>query len=168
MVLLRCFITSQRHLPPDDLAQEKHQTAQFLILFPHSTSFPIMEWILCIYRTLQPVRPSSRSIREAKPIEVLRIECFVLTVSLFFLVYWSMVDLQCYVIYYCTVKWFSYTHTYIHSFLDSFPIQVITEYWVEFPMLYSSSLLVICFIYSSVYMSVPISQFILPCSLTPW
>ena len=33
-----------------------------------------------------------------------------------------------------------YTHTYIHSFSDSIPIQVITEYWVEFPALYRSSL----------------------------
>ena len=49
-----------------------------------------------------------------------------------------------------------------HSFLDSFPIYVIAEYWVEFPVLYSRSLLVIYFIYSSVYMSIPISQFIPP------
>ena len=32
-------------------------------------------------------------------------------------------------------------------------VQTITEYWVVFPMLYSRPLLVICFIYSSVYMS---------------
>ena len=51
---------------------------------------------------------------------------------------------------------------YIYSLLDSFPIQVITEYWVEFPVLYSRSLLVIYFTYSSVYMSVPISKFISP------
>ena len=37
----------------------------------------------------------------------------------------------------------------IHSFLDSFPIQPIAEYWVEFPVLNSRSLLVTCFIYSN-------------------
>ena len=35
--------------------------------------------------------------------------------------------------------------------LDSFPVQVITEYWEEFLMLYSSFLSVIYFIYSSSY-----------------
>ena len=64
--------------------------------------------------------------------------------------YWSLVDLQCCISFRCTAKWISYTYTYIHSFLDSFPIQVITEYWEEFPVLYSRSLLVIYFIYSSV------------------
>ena len=88
----------------DDLAQEKHKTAQFLILFPHSTSFPIMELILYIYRTLKLVKPSSRSIREAQPIKVLRIECFVLTFSFLKKIYWSIVDLQHCVTYCCTVK----------------------------------------------------------------
>ena len=36
--------------------------------------------------------------------------------------YWSVVDLQCCVSFRCTAKWISYTYTYIHSFLDSFPI----------------------------------------------
>ena len=36
--------------------------------------------------------------------------------------HWSIVDLQCCVRFGCTAKWFSYTYTYIHSFLDSFPI----------------------------------------------
>ena len=38
----------------------------------------------------------------------------------------------------------------IYSFLDSFPLQVITRNWVEFPVLFSRSLLVISFIYSSI------------------
>ena len=51
-------------------------------------------------------------------------------------------------------------YIYIYPlFLDSFPI---TEYWVEFPVLYRRSLLVIYFIYSSVLMSIPIFQFIPP------
>ena len=43
----------------------------------------------------------------------------------------------------------SVLHTYIHSFLDSFPIYIITVYWVEFSVLYSRPLLVNCFIYNS-------------------
>ena len=39
--------------------------------------------------------------------------------------------------------------TCIYSFSDSFPIQVITEYLVEFSVLYNRSLLMIYFIYSS-------------------
>ena len=35
----------------------------------------------------------------------------------------------------------------------------ITEYWVEIPVLYRRLVLVINFIYGSVYMSGPISQF---------
>ena len=86
----------------------------------------------------------------------------------FFNFYWSIVDLQCCVSFRCTAKWVTYTNTYIHSFLDSFPISVITEYWVEFPVLYSRSLEVTYFIYTSVYMSIPIFQFIPSPYLTPW
>jgi len=39
----------------------------------------------------------------------------------------------------CTAKWFSYADTYIQSSPDPFPIYIITEYWVEFPVLYSES-----------------------------
>ena len=67
--------------------------------------------------------------------------------------YWNLVDLQCCVSFKCIVKSISYTHTYIHSFLDSFPIKVISEYWVEFPVLHSRSLLVIYFMYSCVSQS---------------
>ena len=41
--------------------------------------------------------------------------------------------------------------------------QAITEYWIEFPVLYSKFLLIIYFIYSSMY----ISQFIPPYPLSP-
>ena len=45
---------------------------------------------------------------------------------------WSKVDLQCFYFYNvftfcCTSKWISYTYTYIHCFLDSFPIKVIKD-----------------------------------------
>ena len=43
-----------------------------------------------------------------------------------------------------TAKGLSYTYTCIHSFLDSFPIKVTAEYWVEFPVPSRGSLLVIC------------------------
>ena len=64
-----------------------------------------------------------------------------------------------------TAKWFcthTHTHThihihYIHSFSDSCPIQVITEYWVEFPVLYSRSLLIIYLVYTSLYVLIPTS-----------
>ena len=48
-------------------------------------------------------------------------------------------------IFRCTTEWFSYTYTYTNSFSDSFLIQNIlfTEYWVDFPVLHSRSLLVI-------------------------
>ena len=77
---------------------------------------------------------------------------------LIFILYWGLVDLQCCVSFRCTAKWFSYAYTYIRSFSNSFPISVIAEYWAELPVLYSRSSLVICFIYSSVYMSIPNSQ----------
>ena len=57
----------------------------------------------------------------------------------------------------------------IRKHIPSFPgflaVQVSTERWVEFPVLYSRSSLVVCFIHniSRVYMSVPTSQF----SLSP-
>jgi len=59
-----------------------------------------------------------------------------------------MVDWHCCVSFRCAAKWFSYTYTCIYSFSNSFPIEVITEYWVEFPVIYSRTLLVIYFIYS--------------------
>ena len=68
--------------------------------------------------------------------------------------FWSIVDLQC---FRCTAKWISYL---LH--VDSVSIQIITGYWVGLPVLYSGCYLVIYFIYSGVYMSVPISQFLPP------
>ena len=60
------------------------------------------------------------------------------------------------------LKWLCYTNAYIQSVLDSFPMWAITEYRVEYPVLCGRSLLAICFTYSGVYMSIPVSQFIPP------
>ena len=58
-------------------------------------------------------------------------------------------------------------HTYTHtpSLLDFLHFQITTEHWVDFPGLYSRFSLVIHFthIYNSIYMSIPISQFLLAC-----
>ena len=51
---------------------------------------------------------------------------------LIFILYWSIVGLQCCVSFRCTAKWFSYTYTYISSFSDSFPVWVITSYSLNF------------------------------------
>ena len=54
----------------------------------------------------------------------------------------------------------SVIHIHISTvFYILFPYRPL-EYWVEFPVLYIRSLLVICFIYCSVYMSIPISHFV--------
>ena len=47
------------------------------------------------------------------------------------------------------------------------PCWVIAEHWTEFPVPYSSFPLAIYFTHGSVYMSIPISQFILSLSPTP-
>jgi len=68
--------------------------------------------------------------------------------------YWGIVDLQC-VSFKYTVNWISYTYTlgssYSYRLLQS----------TQFPVLYRS-LLVIYFILSGVYVSIPIFQFIPP------
>ena len=52
-----------------------------------------------------------------------------------------------------TAEWLKHTHTHTHTH---------TEYWVEFLVLYSRSLLIIYFIYSSEYMLIPIKSLHLP------
>ena len=44
---------------------------------------------------------------------------------------------------------------YIHSFSHSFSSWLITGYWIQFPVLYSGTLLFIYFIYSSLYLLIP-------------
>ena len=73
---------------------------------------------------------------------------------------WSLVPLQWCASFCCTVKWISFVCTYIPS--------VTTEHWVEFPVPYSRFSLVIYAIRSSLWMSIPISQFIPPSPFPPW
>ena len=58
------------------------------------------------------------------------------------LIIWSIIDLQCYVAFCCTAKWFSYTYIYI-LFHIIFHCVFITGFWIQFPMLYSRPLLFI-------------------------
>ena len=69
--------------------------------------------------------------------------------------YWTPVDLQCCDNFCSTTNWFSYTCKHIHSLSDSFPAWSITEYWVEFSMLYSKSPLISHSIYQGVHMPSP-------------
>ena len=58
-----------------------------------------------------------------------------------------------------------------NPFLDSFPMWVIKEYWVEFPVLYNRSLFVIYFIYSRyIYMASLVAQLVknLPAMWETW
>ena len=77
----------------------------------------------------------------------------LLAVNFFF--NYIIVDLQGCIAFKYTANWFIHTHTYtriytyIHSFSDSFSLYVITKCSVEFCVLYSRSLLIIYFIYSS-------------------
>ena len=68
----------------------------------------------------------------------------------------------------CTAKWTSHMYTHIPSIFDFPPIQVTTEHRVEFPVLYSRFSLVIYFIHTRVYISIPISQFIPPLPFPRW
>ena len=52
----------------------------------------------------------------------------------------SIVDLQCCDHFCCITRSFSCTSVLIHSLPDSFPTDIITEYWVEFFVLYTSPL----------------------------
>ena len=64
--------------------------------------------------------------------------------------YWSIVDLQCCVSFRSTAKQINWhTSTIFKRFFSLKKIKAITEYWVDFPLLYSRFLLVIYFIYTS-------------------
>ena len=58
-----------------------------------------------------------------------------------------------------TTERLTHTYTYIYIFIFRFfPLKVTARYWIyKYPMLYSRSLLFICFICSRVYMLIPTS-----------
>ena len=98
------------------------------------------------------------------------IPCLRLTRQNYFLInfYWSIVALQCCVTFYGTAKWISHTCMYTHapSWLFSCSGHH-PEHYAEFPVLCSMFSLVIHFIHStsSVYVWIPISQFLPPPSV---
>ena len=78
---------------------------------------------------------------------------------------WSMVGLQgC---DHCCRKteWFRHTCAHIRSLWDYFPASIVTEYWVEFPVLYSRSPVARHSMDLNVQMPLPNPQAILLC---PW
>ena len=77
-----------------------------------------------------------------------------LTVRLLFIYYWSIAD-YC-LSFRCTAKWFSYTYKYIF-FQILFPYMLLQN--TEYSVLHSRSLVVICFIYNTVYLLIPNSSF---------
>ena len=68
--------------------------------------------------------------------------CLFSVVFFFFLI-WKIGALQCCVSFCCAAKWISYTYACIPSSLGFHPIEVTTEHWVAFPVLYSRFSLVI-------------------------
>ena len=66
----------------------------------------------------------------------------------------------------CTAKWFSYKYTHILHFKNSFPLWFIPGDWIEFPVLYSRTLLFIHPRYNSLHLLIPNSQSILPLLLS--
>ena len=46
---------------------------------------------------------------------------YVGCINVFKILFYTIVNLQCYVCFRCTAKGFIYTYTHIHSFSDSFP-----------------------------------------------
>ena len=95
--------------------------------------------------------------------------CFIF-VSFFFFNYWSRVDLKCCVSFVqqseaVYIYIYTYIYIYIHSFLDYFPRRSLHSiYSLDFPVIYSRSLLIINFLYSSVYISLSLLISFLPLS----
>ena len=66
--------------------------------------------------------------------------------------------MQCYVNFFYTAKWLSYTYILIYSFSYSFPLRFITGCWIQFPVLYSRTLLFLLPVYNSSLLIIPYSQ----------
>ena len=67
--------------------------------------------------------------------------------------------------FYCTAKSISYKYAHVWSFLGSFPVSVITEYWIAFPVLSTRFSLAIYYIHGidSIYVYIYIFQSQLDC-----
>ena len=91
----------------------------------------------------------------------------LLSIYLFILnFYCGIFDLQCCVNFRCPAKWINCTYTYIHSFFRCFShighYKVLSRVPCAIIGAYNRFLLVVYFTYSSLYTSIPISQFIPP------
>ena len=89
------------------------------------------------------------------------LRCILYSSSYKNLFYWSIVDLQHCVSFWCTAKWFRYVY------ICSFPLWFITGYWIQLPVLYSRTSLLIHYIYNSLHLLTPSSHSILPPSTPP-
>ena len=94
--------------------------------------------------------------------------CMSEAAATFLFCYWRIIAFKCYVSFCCTKKWISCMYTHIPSLLgfppttSIPPLYIITEPWAEAPVLYSSVSLAIYFIHCRVYVSLLLSQFVLP------
>ena len=84
-----------------------------------------------------------------------------------FLIYKILLKYSCFIIAdtCCIGKWSSYIciHTHIQKeYIYSFSWSFITWYWIEFPVLYSRTLLFIPLIDDNLCFLIPVSHFILP------
>ena len=73
------------------------------------------------------LKPIKRDVLQWKPTSFFKINF-----------YRSIVALQCFVSFCCAAKWISYMCADILFILDFLPIQITTENWVQFPVLYTS------------------------------
>ena len=76
--------------------------------------------------------------------------------------YWQIVDVQYCDDFCCTTKWFNYTYTHTCSFQILSPSRPTSDYWIEFSVLYSRSLLASHSIYLTVHMPIANPQSIPP------
>ena len=75
--------------------------------------------------------------------------------------FWSLVYLQCWASFLCTASESVKHISRVFFFFTFFFIQAITEYWVEFSVLYSGSFLPVLYS-SSEYMSIPSLPHLIP------
>ena len=74
---------------------------------------------------------------------------------------WRIIALQCCADFCHTTRWINHKYTYVPSLLNLTPTPYI-EHQIEHPVLHSNFPLAIYFTYGNVYVSVLLSQFILP------